>query len=74
MHTLFGVDRSDATLFGSTGSDNAFAMAIGGGVDVTVHSRLSFRVAQVDWLRSQHFNTDQNNLRVSTGIVFRFGE
>lgn len=74
VHTLFGVDRSDAAVYGSTGSDNVFAMAIGGGVDAPIHSHLSLRLAQVDWLRSEHFSTDQNNLRVSTGIVFRFGE
>ncbi len=74
VHALFGVDRSDAAIFGGGGVDNAFAMAVGGGLDVPVRSRLSFRVAQVDWLRSDHFSTDQNNLRVSTGLVFNFGE
>jgi hypothetical protein len=74
VHVLFGVDNASASLLGSSVSDTAFASAIGGGVDIPVKGRLSVRAAQVDWLRENHFSTDQNNLRVSTGLVFRFGE
>lgn len=74
FHTLFGVDRASAALLGTSISDTAFAMAVGGGLDVPLKGRLSVRAAQVDWLRTDHFSTGQNNLRVSTGLVFRFGE
>jgi hypothetical protein len=74
VHALFGVDHASAALFGGSVSDTSFAMAIGGGLDVPVKGRFSVRAAQVDWLRSDHFSTSQNNLRLSTGVVFRFGE
>jgi hypothetical protein len=32
------------------------------------------RLAHVDWLRTQHFSTGQNNIRFSTGIMFNFGK
>jgi opacity protein-like surface antigen len=75
---LFGVAHTDASLLNTTNSQNAFAMTVGGGVDYRVSSRFSIRPLKVDYLltRFNEFNTtntqNQNNLRVSTGIVFRF--
>jgi hypothetical protein len=52
-------------------------MAIGGGVDFKVSQRFSIRPVKVDYLMT-HFNElgtgaqNQNNLRVSTGVVFHF--
>jgi Outer membrane protein beta-barrel domain len=74
FHALFGGNHIDASLEGSSGGDTAFAMAFGGGVDVPVKGSFGIRVAQVDWLRTQHFNTNQNNIRLSTGIIFNFGK
>jgi len=75
---LFGVAHiaGDNGLAFST-SNNSFAMAIGGGVDFKVSHRFSIRPAQLDYLLT-HFNEfatgaqNQNNLRVSTGVVFHF--
>jgi opacity protein-like surface antigen len=75
---LFGV----AHIGGSNGlafstSNNSFAMTVGGGVDIKVSRRFSIRPAQVDYLLTR-FNElgtgaqNQNNLRVSTGVVFHF--
>lgn len=74
VHALFGVDRFSTTVLGGSGSDSSFAMAVGGGVDIAVKGGLGIRAAQVDWLRSTHFSSTQNNLRVATGLVFRFGQ
>ncbi|HUI85198.1 MAG TPA: outer membrane beta-barrel protein [Candidatus Binatia bacterium] len=74
VHALFGVDRLNASGFGASGNDSSFAMAFGGGIDLPLSSRFSIRAGQFDWLRTSHFSTGQNNLRVSTGVVFRFGE
>ena len=75
---LFGV----AHIGGSNGlafstSNNSYAMTVGGGVDVKISHRFSIRPAQVDYLltRFNEFGTGaqtQNNLRVSTGVVFHF--
>jgi outer membrane immunogenic protein len=75
---LFGVAHiggSDGLAFST--SNNSFAMALGGGVDVNVSHRFSIRPVQVDYLltRFNEFGNgaqNQNNLRVSTGVVFHF--
>jgi opacity protein-like surface antigen len=75
---LFGVAHTGTELLNSTNSQNAFAMTVGGGIDYRINSRFSLRPAKVDYLltRFNEFGIQnaqtQNNLRVSTGIVFRF--
>ena len=51
----------------------AFTAAFGGGVDVKVTRYLWIRVIQADYLRAYFSNDTQNNLRLSFGVVFRFG-
>jgi Outer membrane protein beta-barrel domain len=74
VHALFGVDHFTATALGGSISNSAFAMAVGGGIDIPVKGMFSIRAGQFDWLRESHFNNTQNNFRLSTGVVFRFGE
>ena len=61
----------------SSSSGNAFAIALGGGLDAKVSPHIAIRVAQVDYLLTK-FQDDQdnrqNNVRVSAGIVFRWGK
>ena len=75
--TLFGVAHASGSGFGASGTSNAFAASFGGGVDVKLFHRLSFRPAQVEYLLTRFPETTtsretQNNLRVSTGVVFHF--
>ena len=77
-HGLFGVDRVSANVLGSpSGSDSAFAAAVGGGVDVTVSSGIAVRLLQADFVLTHHSETSgvvaQRNFRVAAGLVFRFG-
>ncbi len=52
---------------------NALATALGGGLDVKIFGPLWVRAIQADWLRA-HLNPDHHtHLRISTGIVLRFG-
>jgi len=60
-------------------SQNNFAAALGGGLDVAVTNRIAIKPFQLEWLTTQ-FNDSasnlkfvQNNLRYSAGVVFRFG-
>ena len=74
---LFGVAHASGGGFGVSGSDNAFAASFGGGVDVKLSHRFSWRPAQVEYLLTRFPETTssgvtQNNLRVSTGLVFHF--
>jgi hypothetical protein len=56
-------------------SDTTFAIVSGGGADFSVSRVIALR-GTADWVRStfQDFGNDrQNSVRVSAGIVFRFG-
>lgn len=61
---------SHATTHGF-GSDTSFSTAIGGGLDYHLVPLVAWRF-QGDYLRTQLFNTSQNNVRISTGIVIHF--
>ncbi len=57
----------------------SFAMAFGGGLDVKATDRIWIRAFQADYVRAEittGYGTiaTQNDLRISTGIVFRFGK
>lgn len=72
--TLFGVAHTGTSI---GGANNSFAASFGGGVDVKLLNRLSWRPAQVEYLLTRFPETTtsgvtQNNLRVSTGVVFHF--
>jgi opacity protein-like surface antigen len=78
---LFGVAHvgGDISGIGTTMAsvNNAFAMTVGGGVDYKLSQRFSVRPVQVDYLLTRFSEAgngaqSQNNLRVSTGIVFHF--
>ena len=80
VHALFGVNHlylNQSTSLGTpAASDNAFGMALGGGVDVKVSKRFAVRVGQFDYLMSNHdFGMGhQNNFRYSAGVVFNLGQ
>ncbi len=71
-HVLFGVSHAGAGFSGFGASDNAFAMAFGGGADVAVHKNVAVRLGQFDYLLTRFGGDSQNNFRYSTGVVFRF--
>jgi outer membrane immunogenic protein len=75
---LLGGGRLNASTSGVDAGENGFAMALGGGLDVSFGRRLAIRVGEVDYLLTRFDNVSgssatQNNVRVSAGIVFRFG-
>jgi len=45
----------------------------GGGFDLDLSPRITIRVFQADYLFTDNFSKTQNNVRVSTGLVFHFG-
>lgn len=53
------------------GSDYSFATALGGGLDYKIIRPVAWRF-QGDYVQTRFFGATQNNVRVSTGIVFRF--
>lgn len=76
---LVGGGHASGTLYtgaGGLGSNSAFVAMAGGGIDIRVSRRVAIRALQADYLFSKFKNGSndrQNNLRLSGGIVFRFG-
>ena len=62
-------------------SNNAFAMAIGGGFDIRINKTISIRPFEMDYLLTRFGNPlipggdhNQNNFRYQGGVNFTFGE
>lgn len=72
VHALFGVTRGSAGYLGISKADTHFAMGFGGEVDVRINKYVSYRLVQADYLVTRFLNLRQDNVRISTGIVFRF--
>jgi opacity protein-like surface antigen len=72
-HALFGGAHDSARWSGGAFRDNAFGMALGGGLDLKVTDRVAVRVVQADYYMTRIADATQNSLRVSTGLVFRLG-
>jgi len=81
-----GVHASDVTLSNCTGAlctplptENAFAMTAGGGIDLRLQRHLAIRIVQGEYLMTRFAdlstgNRDtQNDIRLSSGLVFGFG-
>jgi hypothetical protein len=72
-HILLGAIRGSQGFSGISHSAFRFAAALGGGVDIKVSEKASIRPIQVEYLMSRFMNTNLNNLRLSAGLVLRFG-
>jgi hypothetical protein len=69
VHALFG----GATASTAGRSDNAFAMFLGGGLDLGLRKGIGLRLVQADWLMTKFGDQTQNSQgRVSAGIVIKF--
>lgn len=69
VHALFG----GATASSGGANDNAFAMLLGGGLDLGLRKGIGLRLVQADWLMTQFGDRTQNSQgRVSAGIVIKF--
>jgi hypothetical protein len=71
-HALFGVIRGSQGYEGISKADTHFGMGFGGEVDVRLNKYVSYRVVQADYLMSRFLGLRQDNIRISTGLVFRF--
>jgi len=78
VHGLLGAARSSVDVSGPgiTGGDdsNAFAFALGGGLDVKAHKHFAIRVAQLDYLGARGGGGRLNSFRYSAGVVIRLGK
>jgi opacity protein-like surface antigen len=58
-------------LFPNFASSSSFATAFGGGLDYKIVRPVAWRL-EGDYVHTSFFGVGQNNLRLSTGIAFRF--
>ena len=77
---LIGGAHASGGLYAASGSlsgtANAFAASMGGGVDVAPNSRLSLRLVQAEYLLTllpNAVNSRQNNFNLTTGVAIHFG-
>ena len=74
---LFGAAHGSSQVTGDK-SQGAFAMAVGGGVDVVLTRYLTWRFVQADYLMTNFSGSllgpsgRQNNFRIGTGLVLRW--
>ena len=89
LHALFGaahisesasVTPTTSNFFNialrGTPHQNSFATALGGGIDANINKHFALRLAQAEYFLTKFTdanNNQQNNFRVSAGIVLRFG-
>jgi hypothetical protein len=73
---LFGAVRGSIDPSGGSNGidDTVFGLVAGGGVDVKLTDTFSFRPFTADYLLTRFNSTNQNNLRVSTGVVVNIGK
>ncbi len=72
-HVLLGGIRASRGFVGVSEANTKFAAAFGGGLDLKVHPNVAIRLFQADYFVTPFFGLRQDNVRVSGGIVFRFG-
>jgi hypothetical protein len=72
---LIGGSHISNTLSGATTStsDLALSYKIGGGLDYNISPHFAVRVFEADLYRTGLFNSHQNNLWATAGLVIRFG-
>jgi hypothetical protein len=69
VNALFG----GATISARGSSDNAFAMLVGGGLDIGLRKGIGLRLVQADWLMTRFGDQTQDRQgRVSAGLVIKF--
>jgi opacity protein-like surface antigen len=70
VHALFGVVRE----LEAGEVQYGFGMTLGGGMDYDVNRRISFRLAQADYVYGRVDGSNNNDFRFATGVVLKFGE
>ena len=73
VHGLLGVSRQSADAGGPAYTENSFALAVGGGLDLRMSRGVSIRFVQVDYLRRSCFGVSPDNLRFSFGVIYKLG-
>jgi opacity protein-like surface antigen len=77
-HALFGAAHNDSRAreagLDLHFTDDSFALALGGGLDVKLSRRVAVRAFQLDYLRTSFFGGPQHKGRIAFGLVLRLGK
>ena len=75
VQSLFGASRFKVSSGSMSDSENGFAMALGGGLDLKLTKTIALRPVQFEYLMTRIGDDSErmDNLRFSAGLVFRFG-
>jgi opacity protein-like surface antigen len=76
VQTLLGYAHIKGTEAGETYTENDMAIALGGGIDVSVNEMVSLRPVQLDYFATRTKLTGDfaDHLRFSTGFVIKLGK
>jgi len=69
---VVGVHPETAEIGCGSGSEDAFAMSAGGGLDYNLTKHIGIRPVQLDYVMTRFFSRTQNSLHYAAGIVFRW--
>jgi hypothetical protein len=69
-HVLIGAARTSVD---GAGSETDFALAVGGGLDINASKEIAVRLFQADYLPTGGSGETAHNIRISFGVVLRFG-
>jgi opacity protein-like surface antigen len=70
-HALFGFSHTNLSSSGVSESSTSFSWVLGGGADYNLSDTWAAR-AQIDFLRTNFFDSASNHGRVAIGLVYRF--
>lgn len=70
-HALFGAIRGSPGFDGISKSNFRFVLGVGGEIDIRISDKVAFRLVQADYMPTRFMNVRQDNIRFSTGLVFR---
>jgi len=73
-HAMIGAVRGSKAYLGLSESKFEFGAAVGGALDVKLGNRVALRIVQGDFILTPFFGLRQNNLRVSSGLIFYLGK
>ncbi len=73
LNSKTSTSSGGSVFLSTTDSSNAFAMALGGGLDYQLLSYASLRFIQIDYQLFRSNGVKHEGMRVGAGLVFRFG-
>jgi len=73
-HVLLGGIRASQGYVGISQDATKFAAAFGGGIDIKVHRNVAVRIIQAEYMVTPFLGLRQDNVRLTAGIVLRFGK